>query len=475
MNIKKSLFLNKIIVLISMMVLMIGMMSGSVLAYVTGITVTYPSQSELILNGDIDIQWDITVDGGGETQYTSYDIAYSLDNGINWVSIEQGVPRGTRNYLWTTNSFHDTIIAKIRVREFSSMSEDISDNSFEIDNTAPSAIDDLAATSVPNGEIKLEWTATGDDDGVGDATSYIIKYSDLEITTQEEFDSATTYSQSYIPSEVGNPESEVLTGFSDGNTYYFAIKAVDNAGNQGGLSNSPDATSDATLPTATLTITPEDLTNLDEVIFTELCSDDGSGLASCIVEVNYDGGEYVSATSPYTLTNDGTYNFRLTATDNAGNTNTSTKQVVRDTEAPIITIDNDVSGTIWTVGGSLPIATTCTDNYEECVEEKYYYSDDETVICFEIPYESYDGTKTTITKKYACAAAKDEAGNIGYSDVKGIFRISATIQGAITAADSGDTINVDAVTDTVDLIRDETKTHIELIAADKKTTSIKVI
>jgi hypothetical protein len=113
---------------------------------------------------------------------------------------------------------------------------------FGLDRNAPASINNLAASGGTNaGEIDLTWTAVGDDGNTGTAASYIVKYSSSPITTQSQFDSATTYTQSWTPLQAGSAENETLTALNPGDLLYFAIVAVDEAGNQGDISNSPNA------------------------------------------------------------------------------------------------------------------------------------------------------------------------------------------------------------------------------------------
>ncbi|MHC5081242.1 MAG: DUF2341 domain-containing protein, partial [Planctomycetota bacterium] len=102
---------------------------------------------------------------------------------------------------------------------------------------APAAIGDLAASQGTNtGEIDLTWTASGDDGTVGTASAYVVKYSTSAIDAGN-FDSATTYVQSWTPQASGNLENHTLTGLLAGELYYIAIKVADEIPNTSLISN----------------------------------------------------------------------------------------------------------------------------------------------------------------------------------------------------------------------------------------------
>ena len=107
-----------------------------------------------------------------------------------------------------------------------------------VDSTHPAPIKATPATpGAVAGTIDLTWTATGDDGTVGMATAYIVKYSTSFISTESEFNAPNTYAQSWSPSTAGMPESFTLPGFTTGQTYYFAIKVLDEVPNTSMMSN----------------------------------------------------------------------------------------------------------------------------------------------------------------------------------------------------------------------------------------------
>ncbi|HOW28486.1 MAG TPA: fibronectin type III domain-containing protein [Elusimicrobiota bacterium] len=102
----------------------------------------------------------------------------------------------------------------------------------------PGTIVNLNPTVEPDLSVTLTWTAPGRDGGQGTASSYVIKYSLTEISSQANFEAATTFGQTMTPQAPGNSESCTVTGLSSDCQYYFAVEARDADKNQSYLSNS---------------------------------------------------------------------------------------------------------------------------------------------------------------------------------------------------------------------------------------------
>lgn len=118
-----------------------------------------------------------------------------------------------------------------------------------LDILPPSPINDLAATTGRlRGEIDLAWSAVGDNGLIGNATSYILKYSIDPIADQAAFDAAQTAAQNIVPGIPGTHEHFTLVGLAPGQQYYVAVEAVDKVGNKGGLSNAASANAQADIP-----------------------------------------------------------------------------------------------------------------------------------------------------------------------------------------------------------------------------------
>ncbi len=114
---------------------------------------------------------------------------------------------------------------------------------FEVDEVAPAAISNLAVTGTESNSATLSWTATGDDGTTGTAARYDIRYRTSEINSSN-WASATSVENTLVPQAFGFTESYTITGLGFGETYYFAIKAIDNLGNESEVSNSPSGSTD---------------------------------------------------------------------------------------------------------------------------------------------------------------------------------------------------------------------------------------
>jgi hypothetical protein len=119
------------------------------------------------------------------------------------------------------------------------------------DVTRPAAIA-VNVASVTDTSATLSWNATGDDSLTGTATSYDIRYSTLPITTSS-WTTATQVTGEPTPLVAGSLQTYVVRGLSRQITYYFAIKATDEASNVSALSNAPAATTTDTLAPKAIT------------------------------------------------------------------------------------------------------------------------------------------------------------------------------------------------------------------------------
>ncbi len=84
--------------------------------------------------------------------------------------------------------------------------------------------------------VRLAWTAPGDDGNVGTATRYEMRMSSALIT-ESNWSAASLVPGAPDPRPGGTRQGMVVRGLTRGVTYYFAIKAIDDAGNQAAISN----------------------------------------------------------------------------------------------------------------------------------------------------------------------------------------------------------------------------------------------
>jgi hypothetical protein len=111
---------------------------------------------------------------------------------------------------------------------------------------APAPITDLTAegffVGIKESEIRLNWTAVGENGFVGQTTRYIIKVSSISnIENDTDFDNALDLTQLVsitipTPKPAGSKEILLVSGLAPSVTYYFAIKAENSDGLRGSWS-----------------------------------------------------------------------------------------------------------------------------------------------------------------------------------------------------------------------------------------------
>jgi hypothetical protein len=101
---------------------------------------------------------------------------------------------------------------------------------------------DLPTIALNNpGEIKLYWTAPGDDGNIGRASRYEVRFwgaSNGPINNDWKWRRASVVGGAPVPSQAGRTDSMSIGGFPYGAQYYFCLKAYDEVGNQSPLSAS---------------------------------------------------------------------------------------------------------------------------------------------------------------------------------------------------------------------------------------------
>jgi hypothetical protein len=117
-----------------------------------------------------------------------------------------------------------------------------SPNGMTADAFPPATITSLATSNPTDTSITLTWIAPGDNGTLGTTTGYIVKYSTSGPIDASNWNSATTYTQSWTPLPAGNTETKMVSGLNSSTQYWFAIKAYDKIPNYGGTSNSPSGT-----------------------------------------------------------------------------------------------------------------------------------------------------------------------------------------------------------------------------------------
>ncbi len=107
-----------------------------------------------------------------------------------------------------------------------------------LDNLPPSGINDLAAVTGSNvGDIDLSWTAPGDNGIDGQAYVYEIRRAVPPFDWQANYNAATLVTNTKAAQPSGSPETYTVGNLTQGTTYAFNVRAIDEAGNYAPLSN----------------------------------------------------------------------------------------------------------------------------------------------------------------------------------------------------------------------------------------------
>ena len=122
-----------------------------------------------------------------------------------------------------------------------------------VDATPPAALTTLAVDAIASNAVRLAWTAPGDDGGAGSASMYELRYSTAPITAGN-FNAAKLAAGLPHPLLAGSAQSFEVAGLFFNTKYYFALVAIDEAGNRSALSNIVNAT---TLGTPGLDVAPD--------------------------------------------------------------------------------------------------------------------------------------------------------------------------------------------------------------------------
>lgn len=127
------------------------------------------------------------------------------------------------------------------------------------DVVPPGDVIDLAIVEVASNRVGLQWTAPGDDGAIGTCSSFDLRWSLSPITDAATWDAAVRVAGEPVPGPVGTVASMQVTGLDVLTSYHFAVRAKDEYGNLGGLSNPASAT---TLEAPSIAVAPTSLSAL---------------------------------------------------------------------------------------------------------------------------------------------------------------------------------------------------------------------
>jgi len=121
-------------------------------------------------------------------------------------------------------------------------------NVVSTDKISPGSVTDLEVATVTASTVDLTWTNPGDNGTYGLASGYDVRYY-YEKITENNWDNCF---QAFGEPKPGQPFTKAtftITGLGWKKTYFFALKTVDEAGNESPISNVVQATTQGNLPT----------------------------------------------------------------------------------------------------------------------------------------------------------------------------------------------------------------------------------
>ncbi len=244
-------------------------------------------------------------------------------------------------------------------------------------------------------------------------------------------------------------------GLLDGTTYYYHVKAKDGLGNEGKWSDDVSSTQDNTPPFVSV-ISPNGGEvwaggSTQKIIWD--ATDPNMADSPISIYYSYDGSGWIEIAT--NEENDGVYEWvlptinsanvlvKVVAVDKAGNKgeDTSDSPFTIDSEPPHVEVTGAPDN--WVVNkNGINAGINCIDEISECDIESYKFKfyDEEPESCSS-NYEEYIEENPVNSHVWVCAAAKDLAGNVGFSSPVE-FKVETSIQAAIDAASKGETIEV---------------------------------
>ncbi|MDO8537972.1 MAG: Ig-like domain-containing protein [archaeon] len=196
------------------------------------VSITFPANNATI-SGTINITTSFTAGGETITKVEFFD-------GTTLLGGDTSSP-----YTYTLNTINrgdgpHTLTAKITDASgdiATSAPINITIDNTPADTTPPAKITSLYASNPTANSVKLSWNAVGDDGETGTATTYDIRYSNSQITNENDWQNATQAINEPAPAVSGIAETFTVTGLSSSRSYFFAIKTADEKPNWSLFSN----------------------------------------------------------------------------------------------------------------------------------------------------------------------------------------------------------------------------------------------
>jgi phosphodiesterase/alkaline phosphatase D-like protein len=197
------------------------------------------------------LRWTAPADDNGAAgRVGSYDVRYGTSpiDAAGWATALQATGEPTPSSPGQSETFTVSGLTPGTTYYFAVRAVDFDNNVAPLSNVpsgitapadliAPAAVADLAATAVDANWLTLTWTASGDDDHSGTATTHDVRYSTSPITDDASFAAAMPLTGVPAPKSAGTAQTFLVTDLTGSTTYWFAMKVADEMPNWSGLSN----------------------------------------------------------------------------------------------------------------------------------------------------------------------------------------------------------------------------------------------
>ncbi|NMB76858.1 MAG: hypothetical protein GYA21_17205 [Myxococcales bacterium] len=178
-----------------------------------------------------DMDFGFTVTGGGDATYPG---TLSIKLGANTLA-SQSIDQASQAVSFTNVQLPDNASNALDV-----VASDYAGNETHLpmtvlaDVTPPAVIAASATlTHSRHADVRLDWTAVGDDGASGTATSYELRWARTAITDEASWTAARPIAVNLDPQAPGQAESFTAQWLPPLNTYHLALRAVDELGNLG--------------------------------------------------------------------------------------------------------------------------------------------------------------------------------------------------------------------------------------------------
>lgn len=215
--------------------------------------------------------WKAPGDDGDIGVASNYDIRYALSQTeiLNWYAAVQvnSEPKphiaGTNQTVIVTNldpdaTYYFAIRTSDEASNISPLSNIVDGTTLKpLDEIAPNIVTNLIVSNVTTNSATLSWIAPGDDEDIGTATSYDIRYLSSPSIASNWY-AAIQIGNEPQPQIAGANQSVTVSGLDANAIYYFAMKTYDEVENVSAISNIVNGTTLELVDT----ITPDQIINL---------------------------------------------------------------------------------------------------------------------------------------------------------------------------------------------------------------------